>query len=210
MSEDLIRYDILAQEALRGVVKKIIGEVSRTGLPGEHHFYVSFATKFPGVRLSNRMREKYPDEMTIVIQHQYWDLEAHENEFEIGLSFNDIPEKLSVPYASIKGFFDPSVQFGLQFDAEDDAGDSKNQPASINAIASIGEFAATSENDETGEASNASPSAKPKTRKKPKSKAGAKKQSDDSDAQKTTDDTKVEDQPSSAEVVSLDSFRKKN
>ena len=210
MSEDLIRYDVLAQEALRGVVKKIIGEVSRTGLPGEHHFYVSFATKFPGVRLSNRMREKYPEEMTIVIQHQYWDLEAHENEFEIGLSFNDIPEKLSVPYASIKGFFDPSVQFGLQFDADDDASDNKSPPTSINAIASIGEFTAASENDETGEASKAAPSAKQKAKKKPKTKAAVEKQSGDSDAQKSSDTSKGEDQPASAEVVSLDSFRKKN
>ena len=117
-SEDLIRYDVLAQEALRGVVKRVLQEAAKMGLPGEHHFYISFDTGFPGVRLSTRMREQYPDEMTIVVQHQYWDLKANDHNFEIGLSFNDIPESLLVPYGAIKGFFDPSVQFGLQFEVE--------------------------------------------------------------------------------------------
>ena len=115
--EDLIRYDILAQEALRGVVRKVLGEVARTGLPGEHHFYVTFDTGFPGVRMSTRMREKYPEEMTIVVQHQFWDLETTETGFSIGLSFDGVPENLLVPFAAIRGFFDPAVQFGLQFDA---------------------------------------------------------------------------------------------
>ena len=114
--QDLIRYDILAQEALRGVVKQVLQETAKAGLPGEHHFYISFATDHPGVRLSTRMREQYPQEMTIVVQHQYWDLKAGEHGFEIGLSFDNVPENLLVPYAAIKGFFDPSVQFGLQFE----------------------------------------------------------------------------------------------
>ena len=118
--EDLIRYDVLAQEALRGVVRKVLQETAKAGLPGEHHFYISFATHHPGVRLSTRMREQYPDEMTIVVQHQYWDLKANDHGFEIGLSFNDIPENLLVPYAAIRGFFDPSVQFGLQFETQDE------------------------------------------------------------------------------------------
>ena len=115
--EDLIRYDILAQEALRGVVRKVLSEVARTGLPGEHHFYITFDTGSPGVRVSTRMREKYPDEMTIVVQHQFWDLETTEQAFSIGLSFDGVPESLLVPFAAVRGFFDPSVQFGLQFDA---------------------------------------------------------------------------------------------
>ena len=118
--EDLIRYDVLAQEALRGVVRKVLQEVAKSGLPGEHHFYISFATQHPGVRLSTRMREQYPDEMTIVVQHQYWDLKASDHGFEIGLSFNDVPENLLIPYAAIRGFFDPSVQFGLQFESQDE------------------------------------------------------------------------------------------
>ena len=116
MSEDLIRYDILAQEALRGVIRKVLDEVARVGLPGEHHFFITFQTDYPGVRLSKRMSERYPEEMTIVIQHTYWNLEVGENAFEIDLSFDDIRERLRVPYAAVRGFFDPSVKFGLQFD----------------------------------------------------------------------------------------------
>ena len=116
MAEDLIRYDILAQDALRGVVRKVLSEVSRTGLPGEHHFYISFLTRAPGVRISSRLLAQYPEEMTIVIQHQYWDLTVTEQALEVGLSFNGVPERLLVPFAAVKGFLDPSVQFGLQFD----------------------------------------------------------------------------------------------
>ncbi len=116
MSEDLLRYDILIQDALRGAVKKILAEVGRTGLPGDHHFYIAFETTAPGVRISNRLRERYPQEMTIVLQHQFWDLAIGEHAFEVGLSFGGVPEKLLVPYSAIKGFFDPSVQFALEFD----------------------------------------------------------------------------------------------
>lgn len=116
MSTDLIRYDLLVQEALKGVVKRVLGDVTRDGLPGEHHFYISFKTEFAGVRLSPRLREKYPDEMTIVLQHQYDRLEVGESAFEVGLSFSNIPERLRVPYDSLTGFFDPSVQFGLKFE----------------------------------------------------------------------------------------------
>jgi hypothetical protein len=116
MTQDLIRYDVLVQDALRGVVKKIIGEVVKTGLPGQHHFYVTFDTHHPGVRMSTRLRQRYPDEMTVVLQHQFWDLNVSDVAFEVGLSFSGIPERLYVPFNSIKGFFDPSVQFGLQFE----------------------------------------------------------------------------------------------
>ena len=116
MAEDHLRYDILAQEALRGVVRKVLAEVSRTGLPGEHHFFISFSTRAPGVRISEKLLGQYDKEMTIVIQNQFWDLKVSESAFEIGLSFDGQPETLVVPFAAIKGFFDPSVQFGLQFD----------------------------------------------------------------------------------------------
>lgn len=116
MSEDLLRYDILIQDALRGAVKKILAEVGRTGLPGDHHFYIAFETTAPGVRISQRLKERYPQEMTIVLQHQFWDLAIGEHAFEVGLSFGGVPEKLLVPYSAIKGFFDPSVQFALEFD----------------------------------------------------------------------------------------------
>ncbi|MGQ4273129.1 SspB family protein [Terrihabitans sp. B22-R8] len=116
MSTDLIRYDLLAQEALRGVVRRVLEDVARTGLPGEHHFYISFNTEFPGVRMSPRLRERYPEEMTVVIQHQFWDLQVTEHAFEIGLSFSNVPEMLYIPFDSISGFFDPSVKFGLKFE----------------------------------------------------------------------------------------------
>jgi len=114
MAQDHIRYDILTQEALRGVVRKVLSEVAKTGLPGEHHFFISFITKAAGVRISQRLLDQYPNDMTIVLQNQFWDLKVGDTGFEVGLSFDDKPETLVVPFTSIKGFFDPSVQFGLQ------------------------------------------------------------------------------------------------
>src|SRR5690606_35070563 len=137
MAEDHMRYDILAQEALRGVVRKVLAEVSRTGLPGEHHFFISFSTRAPGVRLSEELLKQYDKEMTIVLQNQYWDLRVTEAAFEVGLSFNGQPEMLHIPFSAIKGFFDPSVQFGLQFDpatAPDDR-DEEEEAADASAAA---------------------------------------------------------------------------
>lgn len=116
MAEDQIRYDVLVQEALRGVVRKVLTEAAQAGLPGEHHFYIAFDTAAPGVRISSRIRQKYPEEMTIVLQHQFWDFVVSDTHFEVSLSFGGIPERLVVPFTAVKGFFDPSVQFGLQFD----------------------------------------------------------------------------------------------
>ena len=113
---DLIRYDLLVQDALRGVVRQVLGEVARNGLQGEHHFFITFKTQTPGLRLSNRMRERYPDEMTIILQHQFWGLTVQDAGFEVGLSFHNTPERLFVPFAAITMFQDPSVNFGLKFD----------------------------------------------------------------------------------------------
>ncbi|RYE81816.1 MAG: hypothetical protein EOP19_17755 [Hyphomicrobiales bacterium] len=121
MPEDLIRYDILAQEALRGVVRKVLSEVVKTGLPGEHHFFISFVTRAPGVRMSQRLLEQYDKEMTIVLQNQYWDLKVNEVGFEVGLSFDGQHEMLGIPFSALKGFFDPSVQFALRFDVNEEA-----------------------------------------------------------------------------------------
>ena len=124
MADDHIRYDILAQDALRGVMRKVLSEVARTGLPGNHHFFITFLTGAPGVRISTRLRERYPEQMTIVLQFQYWDLKVTETGFEVSLSFSDIPEKLEIPFAAVRGFYDPSVNFELEFDvkpAEEDA-----------------------------------------------------------------------------------------
>jgi hypothetical protein len=120
MPDDQMRYDLLTQEALRGVVRAALTRAANDGLPGDHHFYISFSTEDPEVEISDALRSRYPDEMTIVIQHQYWGLEVLDEEFRVGLKFGGVPESLVIPFGSVKGFYDPSVQFGLQF-ANDDA-----------------------------------------------------------------------------------------
>jgi uncharacterized protein len=116
MPEDLMRYDQLAQNALRGVVRDALRRVEKSGLPGEHHFYIQFNTKYPGVNIGARLAERYPREMTVVLQHQFFNLQVTEERFQVELSFDNIPERLIVPFASVKGFLDPAVQFGLQFE----------------------------------------------------------------------------------------------
>jgi len=127
---DQIRYDLLTQQALRGVVHSVLTDTAKKGLPGDHHFYISFDTHAEGVRMSDRLRAQYPDEMTIILQHQFWDLKVGEEEFEVGLSFGGVPEKLTVPFEAINGFFDPSVQFGLQFE-EVIEGEERPAPANV-------------------------------------------------------------------------------
>lgn len=116
MPEDLMHYDLMARNALRGVIKSALEKAAGEGLPGEHHFYIAFRTAGKGVEISPRLFEKYPEEMTIVLQHQFWDLDVHDDHFSIGLSFSNIPEKLVIPYSAVISFYDPTVQFGLQFD----------------------------------------------------------------------------------------------
>ncbi len=116
MAEDLMRYDQLAQNALRGVVRESLRIVQRTGLPGDHHFYIAFETRHPGVSISEKLMQRYPREMTIVIQHQYSHLVITDELFEIVLYFDQLPEKLVIPFSAVKGFLDPAVQFGLQFE----------------------------------------------------------------------------------------------
>ncbi|MGX4770052.1 SspB family protein [Bradyrhizobium guangdongense] len=119
MATDHIRYDVLARDALRGVLRKVLTDAAAHGLPGEHHFFITFVSKAEGVKLSPRLLAQYPEEMTIILQHQFWDLTVLEDRFEVGLSFGGIPERLVVPFSAIKSFLDPSVKFGLQFDTSD-------------------------------------------------------------------------------------------
>jgi uncharacterized protein len=116
MATDHIRYDVLARDALRGVLRRVLADAAEHGLPGEHHFFITFISTAEGVKLSPRLLAQYPEEMTVILQHQFWDLVVTEDRFEVGLSFGGIPERLVVPFSAIKSFFDPSVQFGLQFD----------------------------------------------------------------------------------------------
>src|SRR4051794_5395807 len=119
--ESLIPYDEIVQDALRAVVGRVLGEVEQSGgLPGEHHFYITFKTRHPGVSIPKHLLERFPDEMTIVIQHRFWDLKVEEDNFSVGLSFGGVPASLHVPFAAVTQFHDPAVEFALTFHANAD------------------------------------------------------------------------------------------
>ena len=119
MATDHIRYDVLARDALRGVLRRVLTDAAEHGLPGDHHFFITFLSTAEGVKLSPRLLAQYPEEMTVILQHQFWDLTVTEDRFEVGLSFGGVAERLVVPFNAIKSFFDPSVKFGLQFEPSD-------------------------------------------------------------------------------------------
>lgn len=202
MPKDMIRYDVLAQEAFRGLVKKVLAEVAHAGLPGEHHFYIIFDTRAPGVRISARLKERYPDEMTIVIQHQYWELVVNETSFEIGLSFSGVPEKLVVPFAAIRGFFDPSVEFAVQFPLVDESGNAADMPEE-GPLRAIGPASSEPKVTPRPAAKSAAPKATAKPAKPAAEAAKAK-----ADGEPKAED-KPADEPKGPTVVSLDAFRKK-
>ena len=133
MSEDapdsLIPYDEIVQEALRAVVGRVLGDAAASGLPGGHHFYISFKTQAPGVSIPRSLSERFPDEMTIVLQNKYWDLKVSNSGFEVGLTFNQVPSHLSIPFSSIISFVDPAVNFALQFQAQVDDLPDAHEPA---------------------------------------------------------------------------------
>jgi hypothetical protein len=183
MPDDQIRYDILVQDALRSMVRGVLGDVARAkALPGEHHFFITFDTTAEGVRMSSRLRAQYPQEMTVVLQHQFWDMKVTDDAFEVGLSFGGVPEKLTVPFVAIRTFADPSVQFTLQFETLVETADFDEEAAA----------------ETTGNNDRKAPS-------------GAK-SSVPSVASAEASAEKVSDHPDSkggAEVVRLDRFRKK-
>ena len=142
MPVDLLRYDLLVQDALRRVIRQVLYGAARDGLPGDHHFYISFRTHAKGVRLSSRMRELYPDEMTIILQHQFWDLTVGDDSFEVGLSFRNVPEMLLIPFDAVTRFFDPSVGFEAKFAVEDEVANLKSEnpgPPRLHAVPASGE-----------------------------------------------------------------------
>ena len=117
--ESLIPYDEIVQEALRDVVGRVLSEVERSGgLPGGHHFYITFKTRMPGVSIPKHLTDRFPDEMTIVIQHRFWDLKVSDDGFSVGLSFGGVPSTLNVPFSAVTDFVDPAVDFSLKFHAE--------------------------------------------------------------------------------------------
>jgi uncharacterized protein len=129
MATDLIRYDLIVQDAMRGVMRKVLSEVAAMGaLPGEHHFTISFRTDAPGVKISRRLAQQWPQEMTIILQHQYSNLAVDDHGFGVTLSFRSIPENLYIPFAAVTVFSDPSVEFGFKFNLEDDRAETE-EPA---------------------------------------------------------------------------------
>jgi uncharacterized protein len=180
MPEDHIRYDLLAQAALRGVVRTVLADAAKNGLPGEHHFKITFVTAAPGVRLSERMRAQYPQEMTIILQHQFWDLAVREEAFDVGLSFGGIGEKLTIPFDAVSAFLDPSAQFGFQFE-----------------VAEAGL---------SGEAETITKAKEPEKARPALVLAETKQQPG---ASSPPPETEERQEPKSGEVVSLDRFRKK-
>ena len=194
MPSDLIRYDLLVQDALRSVVRRVLSEAAREGLPGDHHFFVSFRTHAPGVRLSARMRERYPDEMTIVLQHQFWDLSVTEANFEVGLSFNNIAESVLVPFDAITQFGDPSVGFALKFELQEpeiETGANDTEPAIV-----------------PTKPVAVAPAAKPEPKAEKASKA-AKAEPAPVEKKPEPVDEKPAEADAGAKVVSIDAFRKK-
>lgn len=206
MTKDILRYDLMVQDALKGVVRKILSEAGRDGLPGDHHFYITFRTTAPGVRLSQRLREKHPDEMTIVLQHQFWDLNVSDHAFEVGLSFSGVPERLLIPYDAITTFFDPSVQFGLKFETQDAAAEA---PAGESPAPAKGPRGAASEPSVAPAAPLALPAKAPvKSLPAARSKAAEADEADKPDMAADEKTTETEEE-GGAQVVSLDAFRKK-
>jgi hypothetical protein len=199
MTVDYIRYDILTQDAMRSVVRTVLTDAATKGLPGEHHFYISFDTRADGVVVSPRLKAQYPKEMTIVLQHQFWDLMVVNDRLEVGLSFSGIPERLIVPFRAITGFADPSVQFVLQFVVaveEDEAAEATEAPAEgarpparHDRLPAASEPLPVAANPETAKPGETQAD---KLADKPAAKPAAK-----------------SDEPTTAEVVRLDRFRKK-
>jgi hypothetical protein len=202
MAVDHIRYDMLAQEALRGVVRTVLGDAAKHGVPGEHHFYISFDTRAVGVRLSPRMLAQYPREMTVVLQHQFWDLVVTENGFEVGVSFGGVPERLAVPFAAIKGFFDPSVQFGLQFEEVGEAVTQGEEPEGESALSSTDRGTKRPAAQHAARAPSAPPAIAAPASPEPANR-------EPTNSEPTIPAEDVLKPESGAEVVRLDRFRKK-
>lgn len=208
---------------MRGVVRAVLQQIVKTGLPGEHHFYVSFLTQAPGVILSKRLKEKYPTEMTIVLQHRFWDLIVSEDRFEVKLTFDGIPERLVVPYAAIKVFIDPSVRYGLQFDDEAVEAEAARPHHALTADATYDQVGGAADvprtttkrpraprksRAEKDAPLNTARTARDESEAMPPSPEPASRAGED--VEKSDDVAQTDDRPSEgAKILSLDQFRKK-
>ena len=179
MAKDFIGYQALTDAALRSVVRDALRKIEKSGLVGSHHFYLTFKTQYPGVAIPDFLREQYPDEMTIILQHQFWGLKVKEDAFEVTLTFKKLPAALSIPLAALTAFFDPGVQFGLQFRGEQGGSAKPGTPPQIVPASAHG---VEEPKDKT----------KPEKAEKPKAEV-----------------TEEKPAAPQGEVVSLDAFRKK-
>ena len=186
-----IRYDLLVQDALRGMVRDLMSKAAREGLPEDHHFFVTFKTHAPGVQLSSRMKAQYPEEITIVLQHQFWDLIVSERQFEVGLSFSNIPERLVVPFSALTGFHDPSVPFTMKFEPRDEDFEAMEPARSGPRDVSLAPVPKVAPRMAQEKIAAEKPALQPVE--------------DPAGSEAKTDDT----QPGATKVVSIDAFRKK-
>jgi hypothetical protein len=147
MAKDFIGYQALTDQALRGVVRDALRRIEKSGLIGAHHFYLTFKTHAEGVDIPDFLKEQYPDEMTIIIQHQYWALKVKEDYFEVTLTFKKLPAPLHIPFSALTAFFDPGVQFGLQFRSEGEAKPASG-PVMVPAALPAAEMTETAETSE--------------------------------------------------------------
>jgi hypothetical protein len=215
-AEREIDYEALAQDAMRGIVRTVLLGVAKSGLPGEHHFYIAFKTDAPGVTLSKRLKEKYPEEMTVVLQHRFWDLIVADDHFEVKLTFDSIPERLCIPFDAIKVFFDPSVPYGLQFDEFDGSGVGSGQmPAPAAEAGRPRAVLPADQPDRVPVTPERRPERKPRTPRRPASEKGER-TADPSVAEKPAAKPALpaakpaEPIPAAGpKVVSIDAFRKK-
>ena len=206
MPVDSIRYDLLTQDALRGVIRTVLTHAATKGLPGDHHFFITFDTRAEGVRMSPRLKASYPEEMTIVLQHQFWDLMVAEEDFEVGLAFNGIRERLHVPLKAVKAFQDPSVQFVLQFTVEPEAGAAKTEAP---VVAAVPARERKNSKPELKQEVRREPKQEPKQEPKPELKQGLK-AAEPQEAPAPAKGKKGDPAPATTgEVVRLDRFRKK-
>ena len=197
MADDGLRYEVLVERALRGVLREALSYIAEHGLPGDHHFYITFRTDHPDVDISDVLHDRYPGEMTIVLQHQFWDLDVEENRFGVTLSFADLPQRLSIPFEAVIAFTDPSVRFGLQFDTgpgEEDGAEAR--PSAEIETLPVGRVAA--QNEQTGA---------PRAAGKAPAKAAPKTAKTGQDTQARTSSDSEEE--SAEKIVTLDRFRKK-
>jgi uncharacterized protein len=193
MPTDLIRYDLLVQDALRFVVRRVLTDAARNGLPGEHHFNITFKTQAAGVVVPLAMRQKYADEMTIILQHEFWDLAVDADGFEVSLNFSRRPERLKIPFDAIVGFNDPSVPFGFKLEP-------REQAVAGESTTAIPEAPPSGEKSEASNAAKPAPPLPAPVKPAPTPSASKAKNAEAPKAPETGE---------AAKVVSIDAFRKK-